>query len=114
MARGKLLLQIRLWVILAGTCYAHLRAVGTRHMNFAMGLVVALLTAGAALQYVGRSESEKLIGQRATLGDLRPPVFRLAPLASADEFFRSAEATKRKVDLLRAKEPAVGEIEAVE
>jgi len=96
------------WAILGATCYAHLRAVGTRHMNFAMSLVVALLLAGATLQYVGRSETQKMIGQRATLGDLRPPAFRVSPLASADEFFLQAEGAKRKVDELRKKEPPAG------
>jgi len=96
------------WMILAATCYAHLRAIGTRHMNFAMGLVVALVVAGAALQYVGKSETQKLIGQRATLGDLKPPAFRAVPLASADEFFKRTEGAKVKVDQLRTKEPASG------
>jgi len=96
------------WTILGLTCYAHLRALGTRHMNFAMSLVVALVLAGATLQYVGRSETQKLIGQRATLGDLRPPGFRVAPLASADDFFKRAEGAKQKVDELRAKEPPGG------
>ena len=99
---------IAAWAILGVTCYAHLRAIGTRHMNFAMSLVVALVLAGATLQYVGRSETQKLIGQRATLGDLRPPAFRVAPLASADEFFKRAEGAKRKVDELRVKEPPAG------
>lgn len=98
--------SLAIWGIVAATCYAHLRAIGTRHMNFAMGLVVALVASGGLLQYLGRSESQKLVGQRATLGDLRPPAFRLVPLASADEFFRDAEATKRRVDLLRTKEPS--------
>jgi hypothetical protein len=95
-----------IWALVAATCYAHLRAIGTRHMNFAMSLVVALAVAGALLQYVGKSESQKLIGQRATLGDLRPPALRLVPLASADDFFKKTEETKRKVDALRAKEPS--------
>jgi hypothetical protein len=96
------------WAILGVVCYAHLRAIGTRHMNFAMSLVVALVLAGATLQYAGRSETQKLIGQRATLGDLRPPGFRVAPLASADDFFKRAEGAKRKVDELRVKEPPAG------
>jgi hypothetical protein len=96
------------WALLGATCYAHLRAVGTRHMNFAMSLVVALVLAGATLQYVGRSETQKLIGQRATLGDLRPPAFRVTPLASTDDFFKRAEGAKRKVDELRVKEPPPG------
>jgi hypothetical protein len=75
-------------------------------MRAAMGLVIALVAAGALLQYFARAETRKLIGQRATLGDLRPPAFRLLPLASADDFFKRAEDTKRKVDRARVREPA--------
>ena len=96
------------WVVLAGVCYAHLHTIGPRHMRAAMGLVIALISAGALLQYFSKSETRKLIGQRATLGDLRPPAFRLRPLASADDFFKKAEAAKVKVDQARVKEPAPG------
>jgi hypothetical protein len=96
------------WAVLGAACYGHLHAIGPRHMRAAMGLVVALIVAGALLQYFGRSETRKLIGQRATLGDLRPPSFRLQPLASADEFFRKAEGAKAKVDKARQKEPGGG------
>jgi hypothetical protein len=96
------------WAVLAATCYAHLHAIGPRHMRAAMGLVIALIGAGAALQYLGKSETRKLLGQRATLGDLRPPAFRLVPLASADDFFRKAETAKAAVDRARLKEAAPG------
>jgi hypothetical protein len=96
------------WAVLATTCWAHLHAIGPRHMRAAMGLVIALLVAGAAIQYVGRSETRKLIGQRANLGDLRPPAFRLIPLASADDFFKRAEGTKTKVDRARTRDPSQG------
>jgi hypothetical protein len=94
------------WVLLAAACYAHLRAIGPRHMRAAMALVIALLGAGAALQYLGTNEARKLLGQRATLGELRPPQFRLVPLASADAFFKKAEGARLSVDRARAKEPA--------
>ncbi|MGZ5035410.1 MAG: FHA domain-containing protein [Usitatibacter sp.] len=94
------------WAVLAATCYAHLRSIGPRHMRAAMGLVVALVGAGAALQYLGKDEARKLLGQRATLGDLRPPQFRLVPLASADAFFKKAEGARISVDKARVKEPA--------
>ena len=96
------------WAVLAATCYAHLHAIHPRHMRFAMGLVIALIGAGALLQYVGRSETRNLLGQRASLGDLRPPAFRIVPLANADDFFQRADATRQKVDKARAKEPASG------
>ena len=94
------------WAVLAGACWAHLHAIGPRHMRAAMGLAAALIVAGAALQYLGKSESRKLFGQRATLGDLRPPAFRLVPLASADDFFRKTASAKKEVDLARTREPA--------
>ena len=96
------------WAVLGAACYGHLHAIGPRHMRAAMGLVVALVAAGALLQYFGKSETRKLLGQRATLGDLRPPVFRLLPLASADDFFKKADATRMKVDQARVKEPTPG------
>lgn len=96
------------WAVLAATCFAHLQAIGPRHMRAAMGLVIALIGTGAALQYLGKSETRKLIGQRATLGDLRPPAFRLVPLASADDFFRKADAARVKVDRARVKDPSPG------
>ena len=96
------------WAILGATCFAHLHSIGPRHMRAATGLVLALIVAGAALQYVGKSETRNLFGQRATLGDLRPPAFRLAPPASVDEFFERAEGTRKKVDMARLKEPPPG------
>ena len=96
------------WALLGAACYGHLHAIHPRHMRAAMGLVVALVVAGAALQYFGRSETRKIIGQRASLGDLRPPSFRVVPLASADDFFRKADHAKARVDRARTKDPAGG------
>ncbi len=98
------------WAVLAATCFAHLQSIGPRHMRAAMGLVIALIGAGAALQYLGKTETRKLIGQRATLGDLRPPSFRLVPLASADDFFRKADGARAQVDQARTRQPAPGGI----
>lgn len=96
------------WALLAATCHAHLRAIGPRHMGFAMGIVGVLVGAGALLQYASRSEVRTLVGQSATLGELRPPELRLVPLASADEFFERAAATSLKVDRARTREPGGG------
>lgn len=96
------------WAILAATCYAHLRAIGPRHMRAVVGLVVTLIGAGAAIQYVTRWESRSQLGDRATLGELRPPAFRVLPLASADEFFKAAENTRLQVDRARLRQPPPG------
>lgn len=93
------------WALLAATCYAHLHAVGPRHMRVAVTLVGALILAGAAVQYFDRWEQRSEIGQRATLGDLRPPMFRAVPLASAGEFMRRTDLVKQRVDEARTKEP---------
>ena len=96
------------WAVLGATCFAHLHAIGPRHMRAAMGLVLALVGAGAATQYVIKSENRTQVGQRATLGDLRPPAFRVVPLASTDDFFKQAEATRMRVDRARTREPSPG------
>jgi hypothetical protein len=96
------------WAILAATCYAHLNAIGPRHMRVAMVVVLVLVASGAAMQYVTKAESREIVGQRATLGVLRPPAFRVVPLASADDFFKEAQDTRARVDRARTKEPPPG------
>jgi hypothetical protein len=96
------------WALLGAACYGHLHAIGPRHMRAAMGLVIALVIAGAAVQYFGRGETRRIIGQHASLGDLRPPSFRIVPLASSDDFFRKADNAKAHVDVARTKEPSSG------
>jgi hypothetical protein len=96
------------WAILGATCYAHLAAIGPRHLKLVVSVVLALVTSGAALQAVSRAESREAMGQRATLGDLRPPAFRAVPLATTDEFFREAADTRARVDRARTKEPPPG------
>jgi len=96
------------WALLAATCYAHLLAIGPRRMRIAMGVIVALAGAGAAIQSAGKWEARHLVGEPATLGDLRPPAFRLRPLASADAFFQRTQATRASVDRARTREPASG------
>jgi pSer/pThr/pTyr-binding forkhead associated (FHA) protein len=96
------------WALLAATCYAHLHAIGPRHMRAAMALVTALIVAGATVQYFDKWESRREIGQRASLGDLRPPAFRAVPLASTDDFLQRAETVKQRVDQARIKEPPPG------
>jgi hypothetical protein len=96
------------WAILGATVYSHLRAIGPRHMNVVAGIFLTLLVTGAAMQYVSRWETRSQMGDRATLGDLRPPVMRLKPLASADEFFKAADETRARVDRARLKEPPPG------
>jgi hypothetical protein len=96
------------WALLAATCYAHLRSIGPRHMRAAIGLIAALVVTGAALQFASKSETRALVGQRAVLGDLRPPAMRLLPAASSDEFFRKVESAKLRVDQARLREPPTG------
>jgi hypothetical protein len=96
------------WAVLGATCYAHLHSIGPRHMRAAMGLVVVLVAAGAALQYVAKAETRSRFGQQASLGELRPPAFRVVPPASVDQFFERSEGLRAKVDRARLKEPPPG------
>jgi len=97
------------WAILGATCYAHLLAIGPRHLKVVVSVVLALIASGATIQAVTKAENRDLMGQRATLGDLRPPAFRVVPLATPDEFFSEAAETRARVDRARAKEPPGGE-----
>jgi hypothetical protein len=96
------------WALLAAACYAHLRAIGPRHMRAAMALVGALIVAGAAVQYFDRWDQRTQNGQRASLGDLRPPAFRAVPLVTPEAFLQHADAVKQRVDQARVKEPPPG------
>ena len=96
------------WAILGATCYAHLRAIGPRHMKVVAGVLLALLGTGAAMQYVSRWDSRLQVGDRASLGELRPPALRARPLASAEDFFRSAEEVRARVDRARLEDPVPG------
>jgi hypothetical protein len=98
------------WAILGATVYYHLRAIGPRHMNVVAGIFLVLIGTGAAMQYVSRYESRTLIGDRATLGELRPPVMRAKPLATSEAFFKAADDTRARVDKARTKEPPSGEL----
>ena len=96
------------WAILATTCYAHLMAIGPRHMKLVVGILLVLVASGATLQLAARFESREVVGQRATVGDLRPPAFRAVPLATAGDFFKQADETRARVDRARTKEPPPG------
>jgi hypothetical protein len=97
-----------IWALLAAACYGHLVSIGPRHVRIAMGVIVALLAAGAAMQYTGRAEARRVAGEPATLGELKPPLFRLRPAVSVDRFLADTDAAKRAVDASRRKEPASG------
>jgi hypothetical protein len=96
------------WAILGATVYYHLRAIGPRHVNVVAGIFLTLIGTGAAMQYVSRYETRSQIGDRAALGELRPPALRARPLASAEDFFKGADETRARVDRARLKEPPAG------
>ena len=96
------------WAVLVAACYAHLQAIGPRHLRATMAVIGLLVAFGAGLQYFARGESRRVAGHGATLGDLRPPAFRLVPAATTEAFFRKAEAVKAHVDHARTQEPPPG------
>lgn len=97
-----------IWALVAAACYGHLVSIGPRHMRIAMGVIVAVLGAGAAMQYAGRAEGRRVAGEPATLGELKPPQFRLRPAVSMERLLADTAATRRAVDEARKREPAAG------
>ncbi|HUI98703.1 MAG TPA: FHA domain-containing protein [Usitatibacter sp.] len=96
------------WALVAVACYGHLVSIGPRHMRIAMGVIVALLAAGAAMQYAGKAEARRVAGEPATLGELKPPQFRLRPAVTVDRFLADTGTAKRAVDEARKREPTLG------
>jgi hypothetical protein len=96
------------WAVLGAVCYGHLLAIGPRRMRIAMGVLVALLAAGAAMQYASKAEARRVVGETASLGELKPPAFRLRPAMTPAEFLAGTAATQRAVDEARKREPASG------
>ncbi len=97
-----------IWALIAVACYGHLISIGPRHMRIAMGVIVALLAAGAAMQYTGKAETRRIAGEPATLGELKPPQFRVRPAVPVERFLADTGVAKRAVDEARKREPALG------
>jgi hypothetical protein len=49
-----------------------------------------------------------VVGEPASLGELKPPQFRLRPAITPAAFLAETAATKRAVDEARKREPASG------
>lgn len=96
------------WALLAALCYGHLLSIGPRRMPIAMGVLVALLAAGAAIQYASQAETRRLVGEKATLGELKPPRLRIVAPATPAQFLQATDATRRAVDEARRREPPSG------
>lgn len=96
------------WGLLAVLCYGHLLSIGPRRMPIAMGVIVALLAAGAAIQYASKAETRRVVGEPAALGVMKPPRFRIVPAATPERFLGATAATRRAVDEARKREPPSG------
>ncbi|HET7548106.1 MAG TPA: FHA domain-containing protein [Usitatibacter sp.] len=96
------------WALLAALCYGHLLSIGPRRLPIAMGIIVALLASGAAIQFASKAETRRVVGERATLGELKPPRFRIVAPATPERFLQASDATKRAVDEARKREPPSG------
>lgn len=96
------------WALLAALCYGHLLSIGPRRMPIAMGVLVALLGAGAAIQYAGKAEARRVVGEPAALGEMKPPRFRIVAPVTPAGFLQATAAAKRAVDEARKREPPSG------
>ncbi|WP_315756733.1 MULTISPECIES: FHA domain-containing protein [unclassified Bradyrhizobium] len=90
------------WIVLAATCFLHLREVGRTHM-LAKGMVVGLLLVVAiAVQTVQRSEALANSGRPNVSHVLMPPSLRLVPVQDEQAFFDDAARLRAKLDADRA------------
>ncbi|MDR0771048.1 MAG: FHA domain-containing protein [Burkholderiales bacterium] len=96
------------WLILAATCFYHLRAISPRHLRLKAVIVAALCIAAATVQWLVKDPFNLQHGSGANhpyLKELWPPAARVIAPRPQDVFFRNVEKIKADLDELRKKEP---------
>jgi hypothetical protein len=86
------------WVLLAGTCFFHLRELGPGWWKAKLGAVAALALVAILMQTSGQSELFGSRDREAPTRRLLPPSFRLSPGHSVDAFFGDVSGLKARLD----------------
>ena len=89
------------WVLFAGLCYAHLRAMGPGRLRAKASAVTAVALAAIAVQAVSRMDPASGIGQQTYLQSLKPPFLRLRAPQPLDAFLQDSDRIKGSLDKAR-------------
>jgi hypothetical protein len=86
------------WLILAATCFLHLREVGSSHLLLKGALVTALLITAIAVQTLQLSEAFSASGRQNIARQLMPPAFRAVSPRDQIAFFGEIADLKATLD----------------
>lgn len=94
------------WLAFGAVCFAHLRALGSTHLQIKAIAVLALAGLGITVQSLKLSEWRATYGQASTLQRLEPPSIRIVGMQSQAAFFTSITDLKAALDKARSEEPS--------
>ncbi len=86
------------WLVLAATCFLHLREIGSAHLLLKGAIVTALLVTAIAVQTLQLSEAFSDSGRQKMARLLMPPAFRAVPLRDQITFFGEIADLKATLD----------------
>lgn len=89
------------WLLFAGLCFAHLRAMGPMRLRAKASAVTAVALAAIAVQTVSRMDPASAAGQQTYLQTLKPPFLRLRTAQSLDTFLEDTGRIKGGLDKAR-------------
>jgi FHA domain len=96
------------WILFAALCFAHLAQIRPTHLVRKAVTIGLLAAIGVGATALAQSDSRARAGQASYLRRLKPPVVRLTPPQSQDDFFAAAADLKPKLDAARKREPSDG------
>ncbi len=95
-----------MWLMVAATCYFHLRAIGPGRLLLKGGGVAAICAVAIATQILMQREERTNVDQQNFVRRLEPPGLRLVAPTTETAFFASAARLKGGLDKARTEEPS--------
>lgn len=96
---------VGVWLLLAGLCFLHLRAMGPARSWLKAGVVGLVALVAIAVQTVTIADGNPLFDRQATVRPLLPPVFRLTSLHPPDRFLAEIDKVRQRLEKDRRKDP---------
>lgn len=96
---------VGVWLLLAGLCFLHLRAMGPARSWLKAGVVGLVALVAIAVQTVTIADGNPLFDRQATARPLLPPVFRLTSLHPPDRFLAEIDKVRQRLEKDRRKDP---------
>jgi len=93
---------VGIWLLLAATCFLHLRELGPSHIKLKAAAVSLLAAAAVGLHMLGQFDVLGGIDREAPTRRLLPPAFRLAPVRTTEVFFADVGELRAKLNRDRA------------